>query len=312
MATRVHPRRLRRLPARARRHQRRTGRTFGIETSDEWIMRAHRHPPAPHRGAARDRRLHGHRRGARGPASRAGIPGEAVDAIILATARRTRPSRPPRCACRRRWASTRGFGFDISAACAGFIYALSVADSMIRTGQARGALVIGSEVYLPHPELAGPRHLRAVRRRRRRGVPACRRGPAAMRPTAASSPPICTAQGTLRRHPVCRWRRSGERRRAGPSGDERARGVPPRGLQLAEAVDEALAANGLTQCRHRLAGAAPGQPADHRRDGQEARPAAGAGGGHGRPPRQYLGRLGAAGAGRGRWPTGGSSAATWC
>jgi 3-oxoacyl-[acyl-carrier-protein] synthase III len=42
---------------------------------------------------------------------------------------------------------TRGFGFDLSAACAGFIYGLSVADSMIRGGQARGILVIGSEVY---------------------------------------------------------------------------------------------------------------------------------------------------------------------
>ena len=34
------------------------------------------------------------------------------------------------------WASG-GFGFDLSAACAGFIYALSVADGMIRAGQAR-------------------------------------------------------------------------------------------------------------------------------------------------------------------------------
>jgi 3-oxoacyl-[acyl-carrier-protein] synthase-3 len=42
---------------------------------------------------------------------------------------------------------TRGFGFDISAACSGFIYALSIADAMIRTGQATGVLVIGSEVY---------------------------------------------------------------------------------------------------------------------------------------------------------------------
>ena len=42
---------------------------------------------------------------------------------------------------------TGGFGFDLSAACAGFIYALAMADSLIRTGAARGALVIGSEVY---------------------------------------------------------------------------------------------------------------------------------------------------------------------
>jgi 3-oxoacyl-[acyl-carrier-protein] synthase-3 len=40
-----------------------------------------------------------------------------------------------------------GFAFDVSAACAGFLYALSVGDAMIRAGQARGVLVIGSEVY---------------------------------------------------------------------------------------------------------------------------------------------------------------------
>lgn len=36
--------------------------------------------------------------------------------------------------------------FDVSAACAGFIYNLSIADAFIRTGQVRHALVIGSEV----------------------------------------------------------------------------------------------------------------------------------------------------------------------
>ena len=42
---------------------------------------------------------------------------------------------------------TRAFGFDISAACSGFIYAVSVADALIRAGQAGNVLVIGSEVY---------------------------------------------------------------------------------------------------------------------------------------------------------------------
>jgi 3-oxoacyl-[acyl-carrier-protein] synthase-3 len=37
--------------------------------------------------------------------------------------------------------------FDVQAVCSGFIYALTVADSMIRTGAARKALVIGSEVF---------------------------------------------------------------------------------------------------------------------------------------------------------------------
>jgi len=37
--------------------------------------------------------------------------------------------------------------FDIHAACSGFVYALSVADSMIRTGQCQRALVIGAEIF---------------------------------------------------------------------------------------------------------------------------------------------------------------------
>ena len=40
-----------------------------------------------------------------------------------------------------------GFGFDVGAACAGFVYALSLADELIRAGRARGALVIGSESF---------------------------------------------------------------------------------------------------------------------------------------------------------------------
>lgn len=40
-----------------------------------------------------------------------------------------------------------GFAFDISAACAGFVYALSLADDLIRAGRARGALVIGAEAF---------------------------------------------------------------------------------------------------------------------------------------------------------------------
>lgn len=38
------------------------------------------------------------------------------------------------------------FAFDISAACAGFVYGLTVADSLIRSGQAQKVLLVGSEV----------------------------------------------------------------------------------------------------------------------------------------------------------------------
>lgn len=41
----------------------------------------------------------------------------------------------------------RGAAFDVQAVCSGFVYAMTVADSLLRTGQARTALVIGSEVF---------------------------------------------------------------------------------------------------------------------------------------------------------------------
>jgi 3-oxoacyl-[acyl-carrier-protein] synthase-3 len=42
---------------------------------------------------------------------------------------------------------TQGFSFDISAACTGFIYAVGVADSMIRAGNCRNVLVVGAEAF---------------------------------------------------------------------------------------------------------------------------------------------------------------------
>jgi len=40
-----------------------------------------------------------------------------------------------------------GAAFDIGAVCAGFVYALAIADKMVATGAARNALVIGAEIY---------------------------------------------------------------------------------------------------------------------------------------------------------------------
>ena len=86
-------------------------------------------------------------RAAAGALDDAGCTAADVDAIILATS--TPDQAFPATALRVQAALgvTRGFGFDISAACSGFVYGLSVADAMIRAGQATGVLVIGSEVY---------------------------------------------------------------------------------------------------------------------------------------------------------------------
>jgi 3-oxoacyl-[acyl-carrier-protein] synthase III len=117
-----------------------------VETSDEWIRERtgirQRYIAAPHETAA----FMG-TEAARAALRHAGAEPAEVDAIILATS--TPDQAFPATALRVQAALgiMGGFGFDLAAACAGFIYALSVADSMIRAGQVRGVLVIGSEVY---------------------------------------------------------------------------------------------------------------------------------------------------------------------
>ena len=119
---------------------------YNLDTSDEWIVERsgirQRHIAAPGEttssmGAA----------AAREAMARAGVLPAEVDAVIVATA--TPDSSFPATAVRiqAQLGITQGFAFDILAACTGFVYALSVADSMIRSGSARCALVIGAEAY---------------------------------------------------------------------------------------------------------------------------------------------------------------------
>jgi 3-oxoacyl-[acyl-carrier-protein] synthase-3 len=117
-----------------------------VETSDEWIRERtgirQRHFAAKHETTAFMGTA-----AARAALADAGATASDVDAIILATS--TPDQAFPATALRVQAALgvTRGFGFDLSAACAGFIYGLSVADGLIRAGQVKGVLVIGSEVY---------------------------------------------------------------------------------------------------------------------------------------------------------------------
>jgi len=116
-----------------------------VETSDEWIRERtgsrQRHIAAPHETAAFMGTA-----AARAALAEAGASPDQVDAIILATS--TPDQAFPATALRVQAALgiTHGFGFDVAAACAGFIYALSIADGMIRNGQVRGVSVIGSAV----------------------------------------------------------------------------------------------------------------------------------------------------------------------
>ncbi len=117
-----------------------------LDTSDEWIRTRtgirQRHLVSGDEGAvslARD--------AAKRALENAGKTAADVEAIIVATS--TPDQVFPSVAVRVQAAlgMERGFGFDVSAACSGFVYALSMADSLIRSGQAASVLVIGVEVF---------------------------------------------------------------------------------------------------------------------------------------------------------------------
>lgn len=117
-----------------------------VDTSDEWIVERtgikQRHFAAKHETAAFMGTA-----ACRAALADAGRTAADVDAIILATSTPDQAFPATALRVQAELGVKRGFGFDLSAACAGFIYGLSIADGMIRSGQARGVLVIGSEVY---------------------------------------------------------------------------------------------------------------------------------------------------------------------
>ncbi len=117
-----------------------------VDTSDAWITERtgirQRHLAAPHETACFMAV-----QAANAALAHAGVSAEDVDAVIVATA--TPDQAFPAVAVRVQTAlgMTRGFAFDVSAACSGFVYALAVADGFVRSGVVKSVLVIGTEVY---------------------------------------------------------------------------------------------------------------------------------------------------------------------
>ncbi len=117
-----------------------------VDTSDEWITERtgikFRHIAGPDEttsSLAID--------AARAALDAAGLQGSDIDLIVLATA--TPDNTFPATATKVQAAigMAGGIAFDVAAVCSGFLYALSVADSMLRTGMAKKALVIGAETF---------------------------------------------------------------------------------------------------------------------------------------------------------------------
>ena len=118
----------------------------GIETSDTWIVertgiRA-RHF-ADDGVNASDLALHA----ARHALEAAGRRADELDLIVVATSTPDMVFPSTATILQRKLGVNGCAAFDLQAVCSGFVYALSVADSMVRAGAARCALVVGSEVF---------------------------------------------------------------------------------------------------------------------------------------------------------------------
>jgi 3-oxoacyl-[acyl-carrier-protein] synthase-3 len=117
-----------------------------VDTSDAWIVE---------RTGIRSRYVAGDGEttaslatdAARRALEHAGVNASEIDLIVLATATpdQTFPSSATK--VQAALGINDCIAFDVHAVCTGFLYALSVADSMLRSGNARKALVIGAETF---------------------------------------------------------------------------------------------------------------------------------------------------------------------
>jgi 3-oxoacyl-[acyl-carrier-protein] synthase-3 len=117
-----------------------------LDTSDEWIRQR---TGICERRVAAEGEFTSHLaiRACDAALKQAGVGADSLDLIVLATA--TPDNTFPATAARVQagLGMTRGAAFDVQAVCSGFVYALSVADNMLRLDQADTALVIGAETF---------------------------------------------------------------------------------------------------------------------------------------------------------------------
>src|SRR5690242_15903260 len=118
----------------------------GIQTSDAWIVE---------RTGIRQRYLAEPglttaelgARAARAALEAAGVTADSIDLIVLGTSTTDQIFPSTACLIQAELGIQQGAAFDVQAVCSGFVYALSVADALLRTGAHRRALVIGAEIF---------------------------------------------------------------------------------------------------------------------------------------------------------------------
>jgi 3-oxoacyl-[acyl-carrier-protein] synthase-3 len=117
-----------------------------VDTSDEWIVSRtgirQRHL-ADESQTSSDLALEASREALRA----AGIGAQALDLIIVATSTPDYVFPSTACLLQAKLGARGGTAFDVQAVCSGFVYGLGVADSFVRAGEARAALVVGAEVF---------------------------------------------------------------------------------------------------------------------------------------------------------------------
>ena len=117
-----------------------------VDTSNDWIISRsgieHRHFAAEGQTTS-DLATHA----AKAALAMAGWQASDVDAIILATSTADLTFPSAATMVQRNIGNTTGFAYDVQAVCAGFVFALSNANALILSGQAKRVLVIGAETF---------------------------------------------------------------------------------------------------------------------------------------------------------------------
>ena len=117
-----------------------------VDTSDEWIVERtgirQRHVAAEGE-TTKDLAV----AATQAALSDAGMAADEIDLIVLATSTPDNTFPATATAVQAALGISRGAAFDLQAVCSGFVYALATADALIKAGQSRTALVIGSETF---------------------------------------------------------------------------------------------------------------------------------------------------------------------
>lgn len=119
-----------------------------VETSDEWI-RTRTGICERHFAAEGENTSDMAAAAARKAIKAAGIGGEEIDLVVVATMTPDMPFPSTACLVQNKVGLRKITAFDVQAACSGFVYALNIASSMLQAGAYKKALVIGAEKTSP-------------------------------------------------------------------------------------------------------------------------------------------------------------------